>query len=118
MKTRTILSNGNNLEKEIADFDEYMGIQKTSRMSQEDRKIYAKVQKIKKELYGHLEIESMSSLFFEESARASMGIDTLIWDSYDPETKGKLLAVHSLKNKLDTIERFHSIKERENRNAS
>ncbi len=113
----TLLTNGNNLEKEIEDFDEYISIKKTSRMSQDERVQYAKVRKIRKELFGHLEIENMSYVFFEESARESMGIDTLVWDGYDLETKGKLLAVHSLKGKLDTIERFHSIKERENRNA-
>ncbi len=119
MTSETILNGGKTLEQEIKEFDEYIDEPNTKRaITVDDRIRLAKISKIRKELYGNIEIENISMLYFEESARISLGVSVDEWENYDIEQKGKMLAVSSMKNKLETIERFHSIRDRENRNAS
>jgi len=100
MAKEILLSNDNTLFEEMISFDK--------KMSNND----SKTKKLKKELYGNLQIDQMPFAVQEEFTRSKLNIPPHIWEEYDHELRGKTIAVETIKGQIETLERFEGILER------
>lgn len=68
--------------------------------------------KIKEELFGRVTIDEMPFELQEQFTRSSLNISPNDWDNLNLEIRGRTIAVEIIKSRLETLERFNAILER------
>lgn len=78
---------------------------------------YPENKELRKKLEVFVKTEQIPYDLQEENIRASLAIDPLVWDSLEPEKRGKIIAASVIRNQLEYIERFYSESESDRKNA-
>jgi hypothetical protein len=65
------------------------------------------IRELKKKLYGRINIQQIPFEIQEEFIRSKLNIPPHIWNDYEPELRGKTMAVEIVKNQIESIEDFY-----------
>lgn len=64
---------------------------------------------LKQRLYGQISVDEQPFELQIELCRNKLSLPPHIWDSYDNETKGKLVASYIIQNKIETLDASYRI---------
>lgn len=99
----TTLSTGESLYDENEKLHKRLDAKKEDLSSDEK----GAIQELKKKLYGRANIDAMPFEIQEEFIRSKLNIPPHIWNDYEPELRGKTIAIEVIKNQIEAIEDFY-----------
>lgn len=109
----TILKDGTSLQEALNELESATEIRSDYNTQQK-----AVVLKLRKDLYGHAEIEQISSDLQLELTRLNLEISLEKWEALEPEAQAKLVASNVIKNDLQLVDRYRDLVESNKRNES